>query len=148
MIRLLADPNLVPLADAMVADPNQRLWLLGHTGRQFGEDPGDPDSLGVKSVLPQFFGDGDQPDALRAIRAWTAPLFDDLDTQDRRIASGQLAAMDTRVTLIFGALDRYLSADLGEHLTGLFSKADLHLVDRASHWPQWDRPDVVSGLIR
>lgn len=38
LIRLLADPELTPLADAMIADPNLRAWLLGHTGRQFGLD--------------------------------------------------------------------------------------------------------------
>src|SRR5262249_4574705 len=28
MIRLFADPNFIELADAMIADPAQRLWLL------------------------------------------------------------------------------------------------------------------------
>src|SRR5215471_530694 len=41
MIRLLADPSLAPLADAMIADPGQRLWLLAHTGSQFGTDATD-----------------------------------------------------------------------------------------------------------
>jgi pimeloyl-ACP methyl ester carboxylesterase len=36
MIRLLADPGLTPLSDAMIAEPGQRLWLLAHTGSQFG----------------------------------------------------------------------------------------------------------------
>jgi pimeloyl-ACP methyl ester carboxylesterase len=26
--------------------------------------------------------------------------------------------------------------------------AGLHLVDRASHWPQWDQPEAVAELIR
>ena len=148
MIRLLADPDMTPLADAMLDDPDQRMWLLGHTARQFGGDPLDPDSAGITSVLPQFFGDGDHPDALPAIRAWTAALFGDLDTQDRRIAGGQLAGLEVPVRLVFGALDRYLSPDLAAHLAGLFPKADLHLVEGASHWPQWDRPEAVSELIR
>jgi pimeloyl-ACP methyl ester carboxylesterase len=38
MIRLLADPDMTPLADAMLNDPDQRMWLLGHTARQFGAD--------------------------------------------------------------------------------------------------------------
>ena len=148
MIRLLADPDMTPLADAMLDDPDQRMWLLGHTARQFGGDPLDPDSAGITSVLPQFFGDGDQPDALPAIRAWTAALFGDLDTQDRRIAQGQLASLDIPVGLVFGSLDRYLNPDLAAHLASLFPRADLQLVDGASHWPQWDAPKAVSGLIR
>jgi 2-hydroxy-6-oxonona-2,4-dienedioate hydrolase len=148
MIRLLADPGFTPLADAMLDDPNQRMWLLVHTARQFGDDAGDPESVGVKSILPQFFGDGDQVQALPAIRAWTGALFHDLDTQDGRIARGQLAALDIPVALVFGALDRYLSPDLAVHLAGLFGKADIRMVDGASHWPQWDQPQTVSELIR
>jgi pimeloyl-ACP methyl ester carboxylesterase len=146
MIRLLADSDMTPLADAMLDDPDQRMWLLGHTARQFGGDPLDPGSVGITSVLPQFFGDGDHPDALPAIRAWTAALLGDLDTQDRQI--GQLAGLDIPVRLVFGALDRYLSPDLAAHLAGLFPKAGLHLVESASHWPQWDQPEAVSELIR
>jgi pimeloyl-ACP methyl ester carboxylesterase len=148
MIRLLADPALTPLADAMLEDPNQRLWLLGHTARQFGADPLDPDDVGAVSVTPQFFGDADQPDALPAIRAWTAPLFEALDAQDTQIIRGQLGALEVPVTLIFGADDRYLNRELAAHLTGLFRKAELHLIEGASHWPQWDQPEVVSELIR
>jgi haloalkane dehalogenase len=148
MIRLLADPDLRPLADAMLNDPDQRMWLLVHTARQFGADPLDPGSVGVTSVLPQFFGDAGGPDALPAIRAWTAGLFSDLDIQDRRIARGDLAGLDIPVRLVFGALDRYLSPDLAAHLSGLFPSAGLHLVDGASHWPQWDQPKAVAELVR
>ena len=148
MIRLLADPDMTPLADAMLDDADQRMWLLGHTARQFGGDPLDPDSAGITSVLPQFFGDGDHPDALPAIRAWTAALFSDLDTQDQQIALRRLAGLDIPVRLIFGALDRYLGPDLAAHLAGLFPKAGLHLVEGASHWPQWDQPEAVAELIR
>jgi 2-hydroxy-6-oxonona-2,4-dienedioate hydrolase len=148
MIRLLADPDMTPLADAMLDDPDQRMWLLGHTARQFGGDPLDPDSVGVAAIVPQFFGEAGRFDALPAIRAWTAALFGDLEAQDRRIAQGQLAGLDIPVGLVFGALDRYLSPDLAAGLASLFPRADTHLVDGASHWPQWDRPKVVAGLIR
>jgi pimeloyl-ACP methyl ester carboxylesterase len=147
MIRLLADPALIPLADAMLEDPNQRLWLLGHTARQFGVDPLDPDGVGAASVTPQFFGDAHQPEALSAIRAWTADLLTALYVQDKHITRGQLGALGVPVTLIFGALDHYLNPDLAAHLAGLFRDAELNLVEGASHWPQWDRPEVVSELI-
>ena len=148
MIRLLADPDMTPLADAMLNDPDQRMWLLAHTARQFGGDPLDPDSVGVAAIVPQFFGEAGRLDALPAIRAWTAALFGDLDTQDRRINRGQLASLNIPVRLVFGALDHYLSPDLAAHLASVFPRADLRLVDGASHWPQWDQPKAVSGLIR
>jgi len=148
MIRLLADRHFTPLADAMMADKDQRLWLLAHTARQFGADPLDPHGVGVISVFPQFFGDGASPNALPAIRSWTAALFGELDRQDRRITGGELGALQVPVTLLFGAQDRYLNLELGYHLAGLFPHADLHSVEHASHWPQWDQPEKVAHLIK
>jgi haloalkane dehalogenase len=147
MIRLLADPGLTPLADAMMDDPNQRLWLLNHTGRRWGLDAGDQQGIAFASILPQFFGDDSQPDALAAVRAWTSALFPALDQQDARIAAGDLGGLGLPVTLIFGAADDYLSPRLARHLAGLFPHADLHLVNNASHWVQWDQPEIVARLI-
>ena len=148
LIRLLADPNLTPLADATLADPTLRRWLLGHTARGFGLDPTDQHGVAVASVAPQFFGGADDPDALAAVRAWTAALFASLDRQDAQIAAGHLAALEVPVTLVFGAADRYLNPDLARHLAPLFRRADLHLVDDASHWPQWDQPELVAQLLK
>ena len=148
MIQLLADPALTPLADAMMDDPNQRLWLLAHTQRQFGLDAADQRGVGFASIVAQFFGDQGQPDALVAVRAWTSALFAALDRQDAHVAAGDLARLDVPVTLIFGATDDYLSPGLARHLAGLFPHADLRLVDDASHWPQWDQPAIVARLIK
>ena len=54
MIRLFADPQLTPLADAMLADPQQRLWILAHTAKGFGIEVGDPDGIGLHSIGTQF----------------------------------------------------------------------------------------------
>src|SRR5262249_4236494 len=140
MIRLLADPAFTPLADAMIGEPGQRLWLLAHTARQWGMDPEDQAGVAFASIVPQFFGDDTQPDALAAIRAWTADLLPALDRQDAQITADTLAGLDLPVTLSFGAADHYLSPDLARHLAGLFPHADVHLVRDASHWPQWDQP--------
>lgn len=148
MIRLLADPNFAPLADAMIDDPDQRLWLLNHTARRFGLDPLDPQGVGLVSILPQFFGDGGTPDALAAIRAWTGALFGALGDQDARIASGRLAALDVPVLLVYGAADEYLNPGLARHLAGLFGRVELHLVDGASHWPQADQPETVAQILK
>jgi len=148
MIRLFADEHLAPLADALVADFDQRLWLLQYTAQRFGDEEVDPAGVGAVSVLPQFFGDGDTPDALDAIRAWTGALFADLDRHDDRIATGQLASLDVPVTLLFGALDEYLSPDLARHLAGLFPHTELRVVEGASHWPQWDQPEAVAQLVK
>jgi len=41
-----------------------------------------------------------------------------------------------------------LNPDVALHLARLFTSADVHLIDNASHWPQWDRPDTVAALIK
>jgi haloalkane dehalogenase len=148
MIRLLADPALAPLADAMINDEGQRLWLLQHTADQWGLDAVDPDSLALQSILPQFFGDDSQPEALTAIRAWTAGLFEALDRQDALIDSGALRRLDVPVSIIFGETDRYLNPSLAAEMGGLFTEPSLHLVPNASHWPQWNQPETVAELIR
>jgi pimeloyl-ACP methyl ester carboxylesterase len=148
MIRLLADPALIPLADAMFNDEGQRLWLLQHTANQWGLDAVDPDSLAIKSILPQFFGDADQPDALTAIRAWTAGLFGALARQDELVDSGAIGRLEVSVSIIFGEADRYLNSTLAAEIAGLFREPSLHLVQNASHWPQWNQPETVAELIR
>jgi pimeloyl-ACP methyl ester carboxylesterase len=148
MIRLLADPNFARLADAMIADPGQLLWLLNETGRRLtGRDDVPPDGIAATSILPQFFGNAEQPDALRAIRLWTGTLFADLDEQDARIAAGALAALDVPVLLVAGADDEYLGPDLVRHLATHFSRSTVEVIARASHWPQWDQPEVVAGHL-
>jgi hypothetical protein len=61
------------------------------------------------TVMPQFRGDGDQPDALPAIRALTATLFAQLDERAQQIASGRLADLDVPVTVPFGEGDDYVN---------------------------------------
>jgi len=41
MIQLLADHRLAPLADAILGDPDQRLWLLMHTRKRWSKQPVD-----------------------------------------------------------------------------------------------------------
>jgi pimeloyl-ACP methyl ester carboxylesterase len=147
MIRLLADPALAPLADAMVDDEGQRLWLLQHTATQWGMDALDPDGIAIQSILPQFFGDADQPDALIAVRAWTAGLFDAFEQQDALIDIGALGHLEVPVSIVFGESDRYLTPSLAAEIAGLFKNPSLHLVPDASHWPQHDQPELVAQLL-
>lgn len=149
MIRLLAEPSLAALADAMVNDEAQRLWLLLLTARLWGMDATfEPDNIATRSILPQFFGDASQPDALGAVRAWTANLFSSLDAQDLLIESGALQRLGVPVSLIFGEEDRYLNPSLASEIAELFKAPSLHLLQGASHWPQDDQPDLVAQLLR
>jgi pimeloyl-ACP methyl ester carboxylesterase len=147
MIRLFADPALAPLADAMVNDEGQRLWLLQHTSTQWGMDALDADGIAIQSILPQFFGNADQPDALAAIRAWTAGMFEALNHFDAAIEDGDLDRLEVPVSIIFGESDRYLNPSLAAEIAALFKDASFHLVQNASHWPQHDQPEVLAKLL-
>ena len=147
MIRLLGDPNFAPLADALVGDPTMRGWLLAHTRRQFGYSVDDPDGVAANSIVPQFFGESDWPDALVAIRAWLKTLYPELARQDRHIVAGDLRALTVPVTVAFGRDDTYLNATLAAHLGAQFPHATVHLIENASHWPQWDQPEVTAQII-
>ena len=57
MTKMLSEPELGTLADDMIGDPAQRLWLLQRWGRQWELDSADPDGLAAQSILPQFYGD-------------------------------------------------------------------------------------------
>ncbi len=148
MIRLLADPAFAALADAMINDDAQRLWLLQYTAVQWDMDALDPDGIAVRSILPQFFGDTDQPDAIVAIRAWTAELFDALDSQDALSESRALQRLKVPVSIIFGENDRYLTPTLGAEIAELFTDVAVHVVQDAAHWPQHDQPEVVAELLK
>ena len=56
MIRLLADPALSALADAMINDDAQRLWLLQLTADHWGMDALDPQGVAVQSILRSSLG--------------------------------------------------------------------------------------------
>lgn len=147
MIRLLADPALAALADAMINDDAQRLWLLQFTSDHWGMEALDPQGVAVRSILPQFYGNADQPDALPAIRAWTAALFDSLNEHDKLVDSGALRDLPVPVSVIFGASDRYLDTSVAREIAGLFTDASVHIVPGASHWPQHDQPQLVADLL-
>ncbi len=106
------------------------------------------DGLAVQSILAQFFGDADQRHAITAIRAWTAGLFDSLDDEDALIDSGALGRLEVPVSVVFGGTDRYLNASLAAEIAGLFQDPSFHLVHDASHWPQYDQPEVVADLLK
>jgi pimeloyl-ACP methyl ester carboxylesterase len=148
MTRLFSDPQLKTLADDMVADPGQLLWLLGRWGAQFDLDADDPTGIVRHSILPQFYGDEHQPDALASVRAWTAGLHAALDQQDEVVNTGALAHLKVPVSIIWGLTDRYLNPSLADEIAALFEKPSLHLLPGAGHYPQHDQPDQVAELLK
>jgi pimeloyl-ACP methyl ester carboxylesterase len=120
MTRLFADPQLKTLADDLVGDLNHPLWLLQRWGVQWELDANDPEGIVRNSILPQFYGDDQQPDAVASVRAWCAGLHDALDQQDALASSGTLSRLHVPVSIIWGENDRYLSPSLAAEIAALF----------------------------
>jgi pimeloyl-ACP methyl ester carboxylesterase len=148
MTRLFSDPQLKTLADDMVSDPNQLLWLLGRWGAQMDLDADDPSGIVQHSILPQFYGDEHQPDAIASVRAWCAELPQVLKQQDELAKTAALAHLDVPVSIIWGRKDRYLNPTLAGEIAALFEKPSVHLVADAGHYPQHDQPDQVAELVK
>jgi pimeloyl-ACP methyl ester carboxylesterase len=148
MTQLFADSQLKTLADDLVGDPNQLLWLLQRWGVQWELDADAPEGIVRKSILPQFYGDDQQPDAIASVRAWTARLHDALNQQDALVSSGCLSRLQVPVSIIWGEKDRYLNASLAAEIAALFPNPSVHLLPGAGHWPQHDQPDTVAELLK
>lgn len=111
-------------------------------------DARDPGNVAGQSILPQFLGSADQPDARAAIRGWTRVLLDSLDRQDALIERGAVRDLELPVSVIFGERDRYLNPALAAEIAGLFSDASLHVLPGATHYPQHDQPEIVAELLK
>ena len=148
MTRLFSDPQLKSLADDMVSDPNQLLWLLQRWGEQFELDADDPAGIIQHSILPQFYGDEHQPDAIASIRAWCAGLREALNQQDELVDGGAVATLPAKVSIVWGANDRALTPTLAREIAALFDEPFLHLLSNAGHYPQHDQPNLVAELMK
>ena len=148
MTRLFSDPQLKTLADDMVGDPNQLLWLLQRWGAQFELDADDPDGIIRHSILPQFYGDEHQTDAISSIRFWCAGLREALNEQDELASRGALADVRVPVSIIWGINDRDLKPSLANEIAALLDEPSLHLLADAGHYPQHDQPDQVAALLK
>lgn len=146
MIRLFGTPELDLLSDALMEDPNLREWLLGFSGTQFGIDA-TPGGVAANSILPQYFGSADQPDAQAAIRQWTATLYPELAANDARVSAGDLQRLNVPVTIAFGDRDPDMTPQIATNIASLFPHARIVTIENASHWPQWDKPDEVASVI-
>ena len=51
------------------------------------------------------------------------------------------------IHLPWGADAPYLNVGVAQHISYLLPNAKLELIENASHWPQWDRPNVVAATI-
>jgi len=89
MIRLLADQNLAPLADAMIETPTSAAgFSLAQASGWDSTTETEAESPWRRSCRGSF-GDAEISQGRVAIQAWTRALFPALDQQDTHVAAGQ-----------------------------------------------------------
>ena len=143
MIVLFADPNLRALASAVAQSPAQFGWLLAWQAQKFGE-PLPPDQRAhFAEFLAPLVADNfiKQPSSGPAFIQLAGQFYDELRRNSARLPL--LAALDIPVKVVWGALDPYLGAALGEERASRFKNSSFHSLP-AGHWLQSDLPERVA----
>jgi pimeloyl-ACP methyl ester carboxylesterase len=144
LIELCADKDLHALADSILSDPAKARWLLNFQRAQF-EVKETPelkarfDTL-VQPVINENFKKGSGP----AFLQMTGDVRRAVARNDKRV--GELATFRPAVNLVWGVQDPYLDVGVAKDFAARFHSATYKPVE-AGHWPQIDRPAVVTKLI-
>jgi haloalkane dehalogenase len=143
MIVLFAEPNLRSLATAVAGSPAQFGWLLAWQAQKLAE-PLPPDQKAhFAEFLAPLVADNfmKQPSSGPAFVQLVGQFYEELRRNSARLPS--LGALDIPVKVIWGALDPYLGAALGEERASRFKNASF-LPLPAGHWLQSDLPERVA----
>lgn len=143
MIVLFADPNLRALASAVAQSPAQFGWLLAWQAQKFGEPLPPDQGAHFAEFLAPLVADNftKQPSSGPAFIQLAGQFYDELRRNSARLPL--LAALDIPVKVVWGALDPYLGAALGEERASRFKNSSFHSLP-AGHWLQSDLPERVA----
>ena len=115
--------------EAARVDESRRPWIVVDEARATHLKVLAYQSLDIR---PAFFG------LNRALR-------DELRARQRRLP--ELRALDVPVTIVFGADDPFLNAEVAREFHGILPNSELHLVADAGHYVQLDQPAAVAAPI-
>jgi haloalkane dehalogenase len=85
------------------------------------------------------------PEALPAFVALNDELFGSVAGRTARF--GELAGLQMPVSIVFGAKDINLTAEVGLNFASLIPGSELTVVEDAGHFVQIDRPDAVAAAL-
>ncbi len=136
-IALYSNPGLQGVEDALNLSPKALEDLYRYQISEFLQVPNKEEV--VDRLWSQF------PAALPAFIAMNDDLFPQVGGHTPRF--GELAGLKMPVSIVFGAKDINLTADVGRFLAEKIPGSDLTIVEDAGHFVQIDRPDVVAATI-
>jgi pimeloyl-ACP methyl ester carboxylesterase len=74
-------------------------------------------------------------------------LYRATNTEDASVFSPLLRALDLPSIVIWGVHDRYVPVEFADGNREALPRAEVHLIQKAGHWPFIDQPDEVAALL-
>lgn len=74
-------------------------------------------------------------------------LYRATSIEDASALSAPLRSLDLPSIVIWGVHDRYVPVQFAEGNREALPRAEVHLIQKAGHWPFIDRPDEVAGIL-
>jgi haloalkane dehalogenase len=136
-ITMYSNPALQGVEDAINLDAKALEDLYRWQIAEFLQVPGE--ALVVDRLWSQF------PEALPAFVALNDELFGSVAARTAR--SGELAGLQMPVSIVFGAKDINLTAEVGLNFASLIPGSKLTILEDAGHFVQIDRPDAVAAVL-
>jgi pimeloyl-ACP methyl ester carboxylesterase len=74
-------------------------------------------------------------------------LYRATNIEDASVFGPQLRSLDLPSVVIWGVHDPYVPVRFAEGNREALPRAEVHLIQKAGHWPFIDRPDEVAGIL-
>jgi pimeloyl-ACP methyl ester carboxylesterase len=74
-------------------------------------------------------------------------LYRATDIEDASRLGALLRPLDLPSVVIWGVHDPYVPVEFAERNREALPRAEVHLIEKAGHWPFIDRPDEVAGIL-
>ena len=156
--RLVLISGLPPRVEETLASPIMKravdlrvpVWLAEFGGWLFGTRPTEKilkeivfdQTLLTPAVMERSNRNRRAPGFIRPLMS----LRDHLPQWESRFAP-RLNTINHSTLILWGEEDRLFPPQVGHDIHRLIPGSTLHLIPKAGHIPQWERPDIVNGFI-
>lgn len=145
LIELFATEGLQALAIATATSPEQFAWVLGWQQKQFRDPLPEPMRLRFDTVMGPLIADNFMKAGSGTAFAHLASQFHaELASNSQRLP--ELAELNVPVRVLWGALDPYITSDVGKDRASHFRNVTFEALP-GGHWLQSDVPDAVARAL-
>jgi haloalkane dehalogenase len=98
-----------------------------------------------KSLVPKLYKPFSDPLNFRAFLKLNKDLDNAIARNRRRVP--EMAKLDGKTHIIFGAEDPYLNVNVAKQFNKMIPGSTLDIIADASHYVQVDQPEQVAGIL-